>query len=132
LKTSDVHPSSFSSEYKILKSDNSIEKIKGMVVEIINDLRNALKTRGCRLIGHVKALLYTPSEENLFFSVTSFDEKVHCKGNISGIEGDAKLIINAVVFGVENEKLKTICDDVVKRAGVVRITCENGAIEKWK
>lgn len=112
-KELDIHPSTFAGEYRLQTNDLSMEKARDAVVDMIGEICRVLRNRGCRLIGHIKALLYTTSCGSQFFSITSFDECVRCKGHIDNDAREIKMIINVIVFDIDDGDLRTLCNDAV-------------------
>jgi hypothetical protein len=78
----EIHPSSFAGEYRLIADDICLETAREAVIATIHEIRRELKNCGCRLIGHIKALLHSSSNGCQFFSTASFDECVHCKGHM--------------------------------------------------
>jgi len=77
------------------------DELHGKIDAFMSALTSSLQNEGCKLIGHIKGLLEVEGNEHLFFSVTSFEEKVSYKGGLPQDILKAKLTINVIVYGVE-------------------------------
>ena len=51
------------------------DELYSRIDAFISALTSSLKDDGCTLIGHIKGILEVEGNENLFFSVTSFEKK---------------------------------------------------------
>jgi hypothetical protein len=76
------------------------EILKDRTDKFLSALKSFLIRSGCRLIGHIKGMV----ESNggyLAFSITSFEEEARYKGKISGEIMGATLLLNVIVYGVD-------------------------------
>jgi hypothetical protein len=89
----------------------SAEAVRQKVTEFLSDITAMLKHRGCKLIGHIKALLDAGADGKLFFSTTEFDRKARCKGKIEHKIVSAKLGLNIIVFGVEVSEIENVVQE---------------------
>jgi hypothetical protein len=105
-------PSSYACEFALKFSHyTSVETIRQNLTDIFSDVTGILKSRGCKLIGHIKALLDAGADGKLFFSTTEFDRKAKCKGNIEDKIISAKLGLNIIVFGVEVIDIENVVNE---------------------
>ena len=91
------------------------DELHGRVDAFISALTSSLQDDGCRLIGHIKGLLEVEGNEHLFFSVTSFEEKASYKGELPQEISKAKLTINVIVYGVEQEGVERAVREGITR-----------------
>ena len=96
---------------RVVSAEIVCSKISGVLYDVAAELRET----GCFLIGHIKALLDAGDFGHQFFSVTEFDKKPRCKGNISGNIDEAKLVLNVIVFGVGKDDIKKSVDRIMKK-----------------
>ncbi|MBC2716145.1 MAG: hypothetical protein HF978_12630 [Desulfobacteraceae bacterium] len=83
------------------------QKIDTFLLELTSSLQND----GCKLIGHIKGMLGIEGNDHLFFSLTSFDEKIRYKGELSGTVEKTELTINVIVYGIEQTKIACHLDE---------------------
>jgi hypothetical protein len=93
----------------------SAEVVCSTINEVLYDIAAELRKTGCFLIGHIKALLDAGDFGQQFFSVTEFDKKPRCKGNISGNIDEAKLVLNVIVYGVGKDEIERAVDRIMKK-----------------
>lgn len=79
----------------------------GVDVFLAETLRS-LREQGCKLIGHIKGIVVAEEEGHLFFSVTSFEEKVRYKGELAGGFTEVDLSVNVIVYGVGSEEIEQL------------------------
>ena len=79
------------------------DELHGRIDAFVSALTSSLRDDGCKLIGHIKGLLEVEGNEHLFFSFTSFEKKASYKGELRHETSKAKLTINVIVYGVEQE-----------------------------
>ena len=83
-------------------------ELKARTDDFLFELTGALKSAGCKLIGHVKGLIDAGDQGHFLFSVTTFEERAHGKGKMTDGTVRAELTMNVIVYGIE----KTIVDEV--------------------
>ena len=83
IDKNDLHPITYAGDIR-LKFEHALSRkeIETRIIGLLTELTSLLKDNGCKLIGHIKALLDAGSGGKLFFSVTSFDRGVQCKGDL--------------------------------------------------
>jgi hypothetical protein len=81
----------------------SASELETMVDSFLSELRGVLQREGCRLIGHIKGVVESGGHESLFFNVTSFGELAHYRNRISCPVVTARMTINVIVAGLEEE-----------------------------
>ena len=91
------------------------DELYGRIDAFISALTSSLQDDGCKLIGHIKGLLEVEGNEHLFFSVTSFEEKASYKGELPHEISKAKLTINVIVYGVEQEGVERAVREGLER-----------------
>lgn len=74
----------------------------------LEDLSGSLQREGCKLIGHIKMLVDGGEQGVLFSSITSFNKKADCSGNLKGEIIEARLVINVIVYGVQIHDIERI------------------------
>jgi hypothetical protein len=98
----------------------SAEDLKAAVDAFLSDLTRFLREQGCSLIGHIKGIVDAGEEGHLFFSVTSFEEKVRFKGELGGAFTRLDFAINVIVYGVGSEGIeKAVLAGLREHLGVV-------------
>ena len=80
--------------------------VKKRADKFLSDLKRFLKKSGCRLIGHVKGIFDSGEDGYLAFSVTSFEEDIHYKGEIAGRIKNTAFLLNVIVYGVDLELIE--------------------------
>ncbi|SHJ77907.1 hypothetical protein SAMN02745751_03342 [Dethiosulfatibacter aminovorans DSM 17477] len=106
----ELKPSTMSYEFGIdflngEKSDKFVERIDIMLEHFLE----AIESNGCSLIGHIKLILDAGNKGLLMGSVTSFRKKVGWKGSLSQEVGNLTILLNVIVYGIEDE----IIDEIV-------------------
>jgi len=91
------------------------DALYGRIDAFLSALASSLHDDGCRLIGHIKGLLEVEGNEHLFFSVTSFEEKASYKGELPHEISKAKLTVNVIVYGVEQESVEKVVREGLER-----------------
>ena len=103
----EVHPTVYAQEAGLtFKVPLSASELLGRIDAFMSELTCSLQGDGCKLIGHIKGLLEVEGNDHLFFSITSFDEKARYKGELTHEISRAKLTINVIVYGVEQESIE--------------------------
>ena len=112
----DEHPAACSMQID-LEFENRLPsaEIQARLDAFLSDLTTFLKDNGCKLIGHIKGLLDAGKNEQLFFSITSFDEGTRYKGDISGEFEKAKLSMNVIVYGIEEESINGAIQEYLRK-----------------
>lgn len=91
-----------------LGASRSEEEIRSAVDSFLVDLTVSLKRHGCSLIGHIKGTLDAGENGQLFFSVTSLEERARFKGALSGRCQKMDLALNVIVYGVDGERIREL------------------------
>ncbi len=65
------------------------------------ELTEALKSKGCTLIGHIKGLIASDENGHLMFSLSSFGEKAQFNGKVYQGITKASFTINIIIYGVD-------------------------------
>ena len=90
---------SYKKDFKLsIPADEEI--LKDRTDKFLSSLKSFLIRSGCRLIGHIKGMVESDGGY-LAFSVTSFEEEARYKGRISGEIMGASLLLNVIVYGVD-------------------------------
>jgi hypothetical protein len=112
----ELHPTVCAQEVGLaFKVPLPADELHGRIDAFISALTSSLRDDGCQLIGHIKGLLEFEENEHLFFSVTSFEEKASYKGELPHEISKAKLTINVIVYGVEQESVERAIREGFKR-----------------
>ena len=112
----ELHPSVCAQEVSLaFKIPLLTDELYGRIDAFMSALTSSLQNDGCKLIGHIKGLLEVEGNEHLFFSVTSFGEKVSYKGELPYEISKAKLTINVIVYGVEQENVEKAIREGLER-----------------
>jgi hypothetical protein len=82
--------------------------LRERVDAFLAELTPALRSRGCRLIGHIKGILDAEQKGHLFFSVTSFEQATRFKGVLEGEAEKMELTLNVIVYGVGSEEIEPL------------------------
>jgi len=104
-----------------LQGIGSDTELRAAADAFLSELTGCLREQGCRLIGHIKGVFEAGGEKGeLFFSVTSFDQKTRYKGKLTGSLEDIDFALNVIVYGVEAEKIEPlVLEGFGKHLGVV-------------
>ena len=112
----EVHPTVYAREVNLtFKAPVSASELQGRIAAFVSELTCSLQGDGCKLIGHIKGLLEVEGNGHLFFSLTSFEEKARYKGELTHEIAGAKLTINAIVYGVEQESVERAIQEGLRR-----------------
>ena len=104
-----AHFTSYAKEGKLsLKVPLSADELQAKVSTTLSEITNSLDNLGCKLIGHIKALLKAGTCGYLFFSVTTFGQEPRKKGNLTGNIETADLTINVIVYEVNRETIEKV------------------------
>jgi len=115
LKGFDSQPVRFSRVYEIQLSEppDSAEmsaEIRMNISNALARLTGMLEENGCVLIGHIKAYLDAGPDGGIFFSITAFGREPQCRGEMRADVSSARLILNVIVFGVDEETVGRIAE----------------------
>lgn len=83
--------------------------------DFLLSLTALLQNNGCLLIGHIKGMLNNEKNEHIFFSITGFGEEVRYKGQLSGLSKRAKLVMNVIVYGIDEDTLQSGIRDALEK-----------------
>ena len=111
-----LHPTVYALK-KNLAFNNIIpaSELQSKISMFLSDLTEELKRGGYMLIGHIKGLIDADDKGHLMFSITSFQEKVHFKGNLLGKITRAVLTVNVIMYGIEQKIIKTMLQNVFNK-----------------
>jgi hypothetical protein len=73
-----------------------------------------LQEEGCPLIGHIKGVIEVKEGGQVYFSITSFGEKIRYRGSLVGKTQNASLTINVIVYGVKREIIEKCVHESLK------------------
>lgn len=76
----------------------------------LRQLDQALQAEGATLIGHVKAIVRGPQAGYLMFSLTAFNGEIQARGALLRELTEARLTLNAIVYGVAPDTLERLGD----------------------
>lgn len=93
--------------------EKSFGEVKEEMVSLVQKIALKLKDSGCSIIGHLKAVLRTEKQGLLLVSTTAFEQRPHAKGVLEGRLKKCKLIMNAIVYDVEKERLRELVETEV-------------------
>ena len=97
----------YAAEIEIRPSDSASEETsRQLLTAFVEQLAGRAVADGARVVGHIKAILQSAGGGYLYASVTSGHEAVRCNGELSGEHAELKLAVNALVFGVERDRLR--------------------------
>jgi hypothetical protein len=82
--------------------------LRAAVDAFLSELTRSLSEQGCKLIGHIKGVFEAGEKGQLFFSVTSFDQKTRYKGKLTGSIETIDFALNVIVYGVESLKIESL------------------------
>ncbi len=103
-----IHPTVYTHKKNLVFSHPvDANELKEKIKIFLTELTKALKRSGCRLIGHIKGLLNAEDKGHLIFSITSFNEATHFKGEMIDCVEGAILTINIIVYGIEQKIIET-------------------------
>jgi hypothetical protein len=112
----EVHPTVSAQEVNLtLKVPLSASELLGRIDAFMSGLTCSLQADGCKLIGHIKGLLEVEGNGHLFFSITSFEDKVRYRGELTHEIARAKLTINVIVYGVEQRSVERAVREGLER-----------------
>ena len=112
----ELHPTVCAQEVELaFKAPILADELHSRIDAFISALTTSLREDGCKLIGHIKGLLGVEGNEHLFFSVTSFEKKASYKGELPYEISKAKLTINVIVYGVEQESVERAIREGLER-----------------
>ena len=112
----ELHPTVCAQEVSLaFKVPLLADELRGRIDAFMSALTSSLRDNGCKLIGHIKGLLEVEGNKHLFFSVTSFEEKASYKGGLPHDISKAKLTINVIVYGVEQESIERAIREGLER-----------------
>ena len=92
------------------QTPQSHESVRAMVSGMLKDAAVELRKAGCSAIGHVKAIVRDQGDGYLLVSTTAFDEEPSSKGRVSSKVTEAKVTLNAIVYGIDSDRLGRIMD----------------------
>ena len=111
-----AHPTACACKWQ-LTFDDAIpaNELSSKVALLLSGLTSGLREDGGRLIGHIKGLVDADPKGHLLFSITSFEEGARFKGGMAGGITEAVLTINVIVYGIEEEIVAEILEEVLNR-----------------
>lgn len=89
-------------------------EIRKRLDALLSDLTGFLKDNGCWLVGHIKGLFDAGDSGQLFFSIISFTDGIQYKGELVSEVAEAKLSMNVIVYGVEEESIENKVQRLIK------------------
>ena len=94
---------------------------------VLLDLARSLEAEGCRLIGHIKALVQGVPEGHLYASLVSVGQGVSLRGEMPEEVEEVRLTVNVIVYGVDPARLPGLLDESVGRGfpEAIRVTGES-------
>ena len=112
----DPPPTAFATRGSLtLRGIGSDRELRGAADAFLSELKGCLREQGCRLIGHIKGVFEAGEKGQLFFSVTSFDQKTRYKGKLTGSLEEIDFALNVIVYGVEGEKIEPLVQEGLRR-----------------
>ena len=112
----EVHPTVYAQEAGLKYIvPLSASELLGRIDAFMSGLTCSLQADGCKLIGHIKGLLEVEGNDHLSFSITSFEGKARYKGELTHEIARAKLTINVIVYGVEQESVERAVREGLER-----------------
>ncbi len=103
----------FAKDFEIEFGDALSHKTIGeRLADAVQKIAAELKTAGCSLIGHVKAVVRADNCGCVFVSTTSFEHRPHIKGSLLVGALRGRLVVNAIVYDVDRGRLEEIvCEE---------------------
>lgn len=94
---------------------HSREKAEANIKTCLAEIAKDIQAAGCKLIGHLKAIIKTPKGGYLMVSITSFDEEAQIKGRLPATIQEFDITVNTIAYDIDKEKLKEIvCRNINK------------------
>ena len=100
-------------------------ELKSRADKFLSELTGELRNNGCKLIGHIKGLISADGADDvdgavdkkghLMFSITSFVEGAHFKGEMSDEITKVLFTINVIVFGIDHSAVEGIVERVFSK-----------------
>ncbi len=86
-------------------------RLPALVAEVARELQQA----GCQLLGHIKAVMKTDGGGYYLVRTTDFIRPPDVKGRLAANLSSAHLVLNAIVYGMDNAGLAEVVDAVADR-----------------
>jgi hypothetical protein len=91
-----------------LQGIGSDTTLRAALDAFLSELTGSLREQGCKLIGHIKGVFEAGEKGQLFFSVTSFDQKTGYKGKLTGSLEEIDFALNVIVYGIERDRVEPL------------------------
>ena len=121
-------PSVCAAQYLIAGTESArrLELARGLE-RLLLELARSLEDEGCRLIGHIKALVQGVPEGHLYASLVSVEQGVSLRGGMPEEVEEVRLTVNVIVYGVDPARLPGLLDESVGRGfpEAIRVTGES-------
>ena len=117
IETMEAQPAAYSCRKEMTFGNNIPEiELKARTSAFLSELTLGLKDRGCNLIGHIKGLVDAGNNGHLMFSITSFEDEVHFKGQLKEDVISAVLTVNIIVYGIEKRVVEAVFQKALDHA----------------
>ncbi len=83
-------------------------ELEAGIDDFFAELSTRLVTAGCILVGHIKGTLAASGHGDIAFHATALGSPPALSGGFTGLVAEATLVINVIVFGVEERALPTL------------------------
>ena len=83
------------------------------IAQALDVIVKRLYDAGCRMIGHIKAIVRDPHDGYLVLNITEFDTPAQTRGNLAQRVEEASIRLNLIVFGVDREDLARWVDEAL-------------------
>ena len=110
-------PQIYSTEFKLTSDEVGLneEKVKKLYANKIQIIAKHLKQASATLIGNLKLIIKSDKGGYLLISTTSFDRAPEITGKLPKKYSYLTFNLNAMIYGIDKEKLKNIIDCEVRR-----------------
>jgi hypothetical protein len=98
-----------------LRSELGGVDLKDRLKDFLSEVSKSLQKDGAVLIGHIKGMLDCGMAGSLFFSLTNFEGEPDIEGQIGDNFSEARLVINVIVFGVEQRSCENAVEQGLER-----------------
>lgn len=115
-----VHTAYSRREVIVFSDSAKPDEVKSSIGTLLQDIEAFLKASGCKLIGHIKGMIEGEKQCFLAFSITSFGENIRYKGELRGDIGEMVLILNIIVYGVDQALIDREVSQLIKARFAVK------------
>ena len=119
-----MEPVPYTHSMRVQTGSRSGKEHSSSLSKLIYDIGIGLEKAGCKVIGHIKAVVQTEKSGYLMASITSFGKTPDIKGRLpSGILDSVNITINIIVYGVTKDEIAEVVKIATEDSETIEGAC---------